>query len=497
MAATLALVRAARAFIHARRRRPRTWLLVCALVAAGVLGGSLAGAQEPRARAALARTAVVAPPPSHRADPQLRTHVVRVGPFHVDGYGVLKRADRVTAPPEAGSIVGMDVRIVDPRGEPLPQQVVMLHHFLMTNGGPDDHRHDGACPDRPINERFYGTSEELRAMTLPRGYGYPTSPRDRWRMIWMVMNHRAEPREIFVEYRVTVDSRPLEPVKPYWLSVVPCVADTQFTVPGSGTAVHRRMSGFTMPAGGRIVAIGGHLHGGGIGLRLGQPRCGDRALALSRPSYAPATDPVYAVRPLLHEPDPQDMSWWQSAQGWAIARGEVLKVTAVYDGVRPHMRVMGIAHVYVAADPTPTQPCGALPADAVELRAPVAGARRWPPAVNLTLARRGSDGRAREIARPLGTVRITQRGATVTVRRTAFEPANLSVAAGSVVRWGFGDRVQHDVTVVSGPRGFAAPYSVRGDSYRRRLDVPGEYRLYCSLHPTDMSQLIRVRPRRR
>ena len=55
----------------------------------------------------------MAPPPSHRADPALQTHVVRAGPFHVDGYGVLKRADRVTAPPVAGSIVGMDVDIVD------------------------------------------------------------------------------------------------------------------------------------------------------------------------------------------------------------------------------------------------------------------------------------------------------------------------------------------------------------------------------------------------
>ena len=29
-----------------------------------------------------------------------------------------------------------------------------------------------------------------------------------------------------------------------------------------------------------------------------------------------------------------------------------------------------------------------------------------------------------------------------------------------------------------------------------RLRVPGEYRIFCSLHPVDMPQVIRVRPRR-
>jgi hypothetical protein len=33
------------------------------------------------------------------------------------------------------------------------------------------------APDEAVRERFYGTSEELRPLTLPRGYGDPTSPR--------------------------------------------------------------------------------------------------------------------------------------------------------------------------------------------------------------------------------------------------------------------------------------------------------------------------------
>ena len=68
----------------------------------------------------------------------------------------------------AGSIVGMAARIVDLNG--------------------DD-----------------GTSEELQPLTLPRGYGYPTSSTDNWKMIWMAMNHRHQRREAYVEYRVILN----------------------------------------------------------------------------------------------------------------------------------------------------------------------------------------------------------------------------------------------------------------------------------------------------
>jgi plastocyanin len=47
---------------------------------------------------------------------------------------------------------------------------------------------------------------------------------------------------------------------------------------------------------------------------------------------------------------------------------------------------------------------------------------------------------------------------------------------------------------VRGPRGFATP-TVRYHTERQRFTVPGEYRLYCSIHPVLMSEVIRVRRR--
>ena len=52
------------------------------------------------------------------------------------------------------------------------------------------------------------------------------------------------------------------------------------------------------------------------------------------------------------------------------------------------MRVMGIAHVYLAPDASAGDPCGAPPAEAETLAAAVPG-RPDPPAIGLTLARLG------------------------------------------------------------------------------------------------------------
>jgi plastocyanin len=459
------------------------------LVTAGDESGSRASAGP------LPKMDVTSPPAGHHADPGLRTYVYRVGPFSIGGYQTFRHNDVVQPPPQAGSIVGMDVRVVDPNGDEIPQAQLMLHHNVFTNGGPDNTRKDGACPDNAVKERFYGTSEELRPLTLPRGYGYPTSPRDQWKMIWMVMNHRHQRREAYVEYRVTVDPDPsLTPVTPYWLSVVPCISDPMYTVPGGGTAgaVARRSKTFTMPRAGRIVAVGGHLHGGSYGLRLSEPDCGNRTIVLSDPTYAAPGDPIYRVHPLLHEPDPKSIDWHQWRDGWAIAKGDRLRVTAAYDASRPHMRVMGISHVYLAADSSVQKSCAPAPEQEEVLGPDFENGRDAPPAVRLMLAQWRGTGKARVIERPTGAFRRLDGDAGVLVDRFAFRPSLLSIPRGSSLTWRFRDSYIHDATVVRGPRGFATK-TVRNRNQRVRFGVPGEYRLYCSIHPVLMSQVVKVR----
>jgi len=309
------------------------------------------------------------------------------------------------------------------------------------------------------------------------------------------MNHRARARLVRLEFRVTVDPRrDLVPVTPYWVSVAGCTREPIFTVRGglAPGATHRQSVAWRVPSDGRIVALGGHLHGGGIGLALAQPRCGGRELFASRPTYGPPTDPLYRARPLLHEPDPKNMSWFRSATGFAVARGERLRLTATYDAERPHMRVMGIMHVYLAADPVAPAGCASVPADARVLGSSEPG-RTAPPRVELGLARIGADGVARPMRAPPEPRTVVSRSTRVEVSDLGFSPMNLSIPLGASVRWRFPEALAHDVTLASGPRGFASPTLARGGSFRRRFDVPGVYRVLCSIHPAVMAQVVTVR----
>ena len=274
---------------------------------------------------------------------------------------------------------------------------------------------------------------------------------------------------------------------PFWLGVTSCDTngDPQYTVPGGAPegAEDLRSRTWRMPFNGRIVAIGGHLHGGGKALSVAQARCGGRTLFSATAIYGAAGDPLYRVRPMLHEPDPKTITWFQSATGWRVNRGEELRVTATYDAERPHMRVMGIAHVYLAADPpfAPRPDCEPAPRDASILDRDAPG-RRTPPRVSLGLAS--------ESARP--PVEVAG-DALVRVRDFRFQHPVISIRRNARVTWQFEDPVPHDATLVAGPVGFGSPNSAHRRSWSREFDVPGHYKIYCSLHPAVMSQSVVVR----
>jgi plastocyanin len=190
------------------------------------------------------------------------------------------------------------------------------------------------------------------------------------------------------------------------------------------------------------------------------------------------------------------MSWALSTSGWHVHRGEQLLVDSVYDDALPHMKVMGIMHVYIARDHAPQPACGALPADAAQRVEPFPGfpGRTDPPPVTVQLSARQATGPALVIGVPPGATRTLPGDASFAVRGFSFRPPNVSVPAGARIRWRFGDHSRHDVTVADGPRGFASQYSTRGDAFATRLTVPGDYRIFCSLHPVDMVQVVHVRP---
>lgn len=54
-------------------------------------------------------------------------------------------------------------------------------------------------------------------------------------------------------------------------------------------------------------------------------------------------------------------------------------------------------------------------------------------------------------------------------------------------------RSLHNVTLANGPLGFASLNLGAGAGFTQRLKRRGTYRLFCSLHPVQMQQVVKVR----
>jgi plastocyanin len=424
------------------------------------------------------------------------TYTLRFGPLKLNGYQVRQNTDYVKTPGVNGYITKMVATVVDKKGRPIPIQRVMLHHVLFVNRGRNDHgdRHDGSCPKLP-RERFYGTGEEHQTLDLPPGYGVPLRKKDRWTAAWMLMNHRKQRDVGYIQYKVTVETaKKLTPVKAYWLDVTNCGGGVYYNVPGGGapgTTNHKTLT-WRPPFNGRLVAGGAHLHGGAESMKLFQERCGGRQLLESRPLYGMEDDPVYKVLPVLHEPGPINTSWFQTAKGIPVRKGEKIRVSGDYDDERLHVKVMAVMHVYMARDRHVAKKCVDLPSDFTNENIPVPG-RDKAPTVEVPLTGIGPDGKATTIDRPPGPIKRFNGSAKVTVSDFSYSLKNLSIPLGSSITWRFPDTISHDVTLANGPFGFASGFNRNGRSYTQKFTQPGKYRLFCSLHPVVMHEVVDVR----
>ena len=376
----------------------------------------------------------------------------------------------------------------------------MLHHIVFVNLA----KRDGTCGNftdfdsvskLPGAERFFARGEEGAQLLLPSGYGYRFSAGQPWALTYMFTNHRRTVDTAYIRYKVTWETTPQTEVKPYWLDVKNCRADPVFDVPGGGRrgSTFRRSSTWTAPESGRLVAGGGHVHGGAKNLTLRRRDCGGRRLYTSRPLWGKRDHPFYNVRPILHEPGPIFMSGFNSQAGIPVAKGERLRLDANYDNRYLHTRVMGIMVVYMAPDSSVRSSCGAVPGDLVDFRLRAPGRTRTPRFRVPIVGIRG--GVARSISKPRGRrVRLGRRG-TIRVGDLFFRHRNVSVRRGTTLRWLFQGSEIHNVTVANGPRGFSSRNLPGGYSYRKKLRKPGTYRLFCALHPVSMTGTVKVRRR--
>jgi plastocyanin len=433
-----------------------------------------------------------------------KTETFRYGPIAIGPYQVLQSDLKLAIPKPAvdGFVTNMEVDVVDPDGTPVPIDRLMLHHIVFLNLGEQiGQKHDGTCNTftafdssskiPALGERFYAAGEERAKLRLPEGYGYPMKAGDQWGMTMMFMNHRAQADSAFVEYEVTYDTEPKAPVTPYWLDVENCLADPVYTVPGGGRkgSTHRRSATWRVPEPGRIVAGLGHVHGGAKGLSLNRRSC---RLYTSRPTWGLPGHPFYNVKPVLHEPGPINMTGFTSPTGLPVRRGERLRLDSNYDARLTHARVMGIMLLFMAKGPAAPPPSGCVPpADLREWGSAERG-RSKAPRFEVPLTGLGPNGRARRISKPPGKRVRVKSGTSIQVGNRFFSRPNVAIPRGGLLRWRFGSRQLHNVTVANGPRGFASRNLDGGRSFKARLRTPGTYRLFCALHPVDMTQTVRV-----
>ncbi len=107
-----------------------------------------------------------------------------------------------------------------------------------------------------------------------------------------------------------------------------CQADPIFSVPGNGPkfSTYSQQTDYTMPEGGRIVAGGAHLHGGGLKLELTNQTCGGRRLFQSEPTWG-----LPVIKPVMHENGPKHMTTFSTTDGIPVAAGDTLRLKATYD----------------------------------------------------------------------------------------------------------------------------------------------------------------------
>jgi plastocyanin len=77
----------------------------------------------------------------------------------------------------------------------------------------------------------------------------------------------------------------------------------------------------------------------------------------------------------------------------------------------------------------------------------------------------------------------------VTIRGFAFEPARLTISAGSKVTWTNRDEEPH-IVVSAGAQFASSPALDTDDSYATVFDKPGTYVYFCSIHPHMVGTII-------
>jgi hypothetical protein len=165
--------------------------------------------------------------------------------------------------PLDGWFRGFRVDVVDAKGQPLPRHVI--HHLIMVNFGRRQLLY-------PAAERLMGAGTETDdEVSVPKTIGVPMTPGMKLGMYVAWHNDTGKELEgVFL--KVTMLWTPKNQ-NPRPVNSLPIYMDVNLTVGGSNTfdvppGKSSKAYEFSLPVGGRLLGVGGHMHDYGVDVRL-------------------------------------------------------------------------------------------------------------------------------------------------------------------------------------------------------------------------------------
>jgi hypothetical protein len=164
--------------------------------------------------------------------------------------------------PVDGWFRGFRVELVDARGRRVPTHV--MHHMIMVNFSRRQLLYSAA-------ERLMGTGTETEAASVPKTIGVPMKPGMQLGMYIAWHNDTGADLQ-GVQLKLTMLWTPKNQNPPP-VNALPIYMDVNLTVGGTNTfdvppGKSRKAHEFTLPVGGRLLAVGGHMHDYGSRVRL-------------------------------------------------------------------------------------------------------------------------------------------------------------------------------------------------------------------------------------
>lgn len=241
---------------------------------------------------------------------------VRLGPLslpaHADHMAVAQAPDLFLTLLFDGWLIAYHPRLVDDAGTTLPSR--LLHHVAFWNTV----RPDFLCPQK--EEHIFGAGSEMNDWPALLGVGYRVAKGDRIRISTMFHNPTDTPfpktyLEVRAEYKLLADGPRLKSVYPTWFDVEQCGNSEYDLKPGKNVTTGE----FTLGYAGMLLGVGGHLHDYGRQLYLEN--------ATRKEEIARLDSKLDSEGRMLFIP----IVTFAERGGYRLNRGEVVKVTAIYD----------------------------------------------------------------------------------------------------------------------------------------------------------------------